>query len=60
MIQYNVTFETEESVLGADDFESPDEVAEFVSEALCEHGEGEFTVQIAAFEADEERLEDEP
>jgi hypothetical protein len=60
MIQYNVTFGTEEAVIRTDDFESPEEVAEFVSECVIEHGEGEFTVQIAAFEADEERLQDEP
>ena len=41
MIAYNVTFGDEESVRAVDDFESIDEVCEFINEALIEHGEGE-------------------
>jgi len=61
MILYNVTFGDEENVLGVDDFESIDEVCEFINESLVEHGEGEWQVVIAAFDDEpEEAVQDEP
>lgn len=60
MIAYNVTFGDEESVRAVDDFESIDEVCEFINEALIEHGEGEWQIGVAAFEAEPELVEDEP
>lgn len=61
MIMYNVTFGDEQTIFAVDDFESIDEVCEFINETLVEHGEGEWQVQIAAFQSDEpEMIEDEP
>lgn len=61
MINYNVTFGDEATMLAVDDFESIEEVCEFINECLVEHGEGEWQISVAAFEADEdERLVDEP
>lgn len=60
MITYNVTFGDEETMLAVDDFESIEECKQFIEDCLVEHGEGEWQITIAAFEADEEVIEDEP
>lgn len=60
MIMYNVTFGDEATVLAVDDFESIEEVSEFINENLIEHGEGEWQIAVAAFDADDEGIEDEP
>lgn len=61
---YNVTFGTELQYLNGNDFESPDEVGEFINECLIEHGEGEFQITVSAFDpgigAEDEVIEDEP
>jgi hypothetical protein len=57
---YNVTFGDEATVLAVDDFESIEEVCEFINESLVEHGEGEWQIAVAAFDADDEGIEDEP
>lgn len=61
MVNYNITFGDEQTMLAVDDFESIAEVCEFVDECLVEHGEGEWQIVIAAFDVDEdEKVEDEP
>lgn len=50
MVSYKVEIENPYEVLADTKVDAPDEVAEFISEQLHEHGEGEYTINVSAFE----------
>ena len=61
MITYYILFsDDEDSVMTREEFESVDETCSFINECLVERGEGEWQIQIAAFNVDDEAIEDEP